>query len=77
MDKIIKLAKNKTTSQMCSKRIASIINSALSKRKELDNIGNQLSIHCNTVNNYLKEFYGKPRKIRRAFFCPKNKCKKG
>ena len=34
VDKIIRLAKNKTTSQMSSKRIAGIINSALLKRKE-------------------------------------------
>ena len=32
VDKIIRLAKNKTTSQMSSKRIAGIINSALLKR---------------------------------------------
>ena len=56
---------------MNSKRMERIIYFPLSKRKELDNKGNQMSIHFNTVNNYLKEFYGKPKKIRRAFFLSK------
>ena len=77
VDKIIRLAKNKTTSQMSSKRIAGIINSALLKRKEYDSRGKQLTIHFNTVCNYLREYYGKPRKIRKVFYCQKNKCKKG
>ena len=39
INKIINLAKNKTTSQMSSKKIASILNSVFAKRKELDKNG--------------------------------------
>ena len=56
---------------MSSKKIASILNSVFVKRKELDKNGKQLSIHFNTVCNYLREFYEKPRKIRKAFYLSK------
>ena len=71
INKIINLAKNKTTSQMSSKKIAAILNSVFAKRKELDKNGKPLSIHFNTICNYLREFYGKPRKIRKAFYLSK------
>ena len=61
---------------MSSKKIASILNSVFAKRKELDKNGKQLSIHFNTVCNYLREFYGKPRKIRKAFYLSKEQMMK-
>ena len=61
-------ALNKTTSQRSSRKIAAMINSILVKRKEFDSKGHQITIHYTTVNNYLREYYGKPRKIRKTFF---------
>ena len=61
---------------MSSKKIASILNSVFAKRKELDKNGKQLSIHFNTVCNYLREFYGKPRKIRKIFYLSKEQMMK-
>ena len=61
-------ALNKTTSQRSSRKIATMINSILAKRKEFDSKGRQITIHYTTVNNYLREYYGKPRKIRKTFF---------
>ena len=40
-------------------------------KKEVDKKGNQISVHYTTVNNYLKEYFGKPRKIRKVFFLTK------
>ena len=65
-------AKDKVTSQRSSRKIANMINDLLLKRNELDQKGRQLSVHYTTVNNYLKEYYGKPRKIRRTFFLSKD-----
>jgi len=76
VNKIINLAKNKTTSQMSSKKIAAILNSVFTKRKEFDKNGKQLSIHFNTICNYLRELYGKPRKIRKAFYLYKEQMMK-
>ena len=67
VDKIINLAKNKTTSAMSSRRIANIINSILII-KEIKSNGKQMKISFKTVNNYLKEFYGRPKKVRKVFF---------
>ena len=38
----------------------------LKKRK--DKKGKTLSVHFTTVNNYLKEYLGKPRKLRKVFY---------
>ena len=64
VDKIIRLAKNKTTSQMSSKRIIGINNTSLLKRKEYDAKGKKLTIHFNTVQDYC----GEQRKVRKVFF---------
>ena len=45
-----------------------MINSILAMRKEFDSKGCQITIHYTTVNNYLREYYDKPRKIRKTFF---------
>lgn len=61
---------------MSSKKIAAILNSVFTKRKEFDKNGKQLSIHFNTICNYLRELYGKPRKIRKAFYLYKEQMMK-
>ena len=73
---IQKWAKDKTTSQKSYRTIARMINSALEKRNEVDKKGRQISVHYTTVNNYLKEYYGKPRKIRKVFFLSKEHMEK-
>ena len=44
-----------------------MINSILAKRKEFNSKDHQITIHYTTINNYLRENYGKPRKIRKTF----------
>ena len=68
---IQKWATDKVTSLMSSRTIAYKINSLLKKKNEVDNKGRPLSIHYTTVNNYLKQYFGKPRKIRKVFFLSK------
>ena len=67
VDKIIRFAKNKCTSSMSCRKIARIINTAFLK-KNIRYKGKQLKISFKTVSNYLSEFYGKPKKIRKVFF---------
>ena len=66
IDKIIKLARNKTTSTMSCRKISRIINTPFSKRNIMQN-GKPLNISFKTVSNYLKEVYGKQKKIRKVF----------
>ena len=61
IDKIISLARDKTTSSMSSRKIASIMNEEFKK----NNLN--ITISKDTVNRYLKEEFGKPRKIRKVF----------
>ena len=70
---IQKWATDKVTSLMSSRTISYKINSLLKKKNEVDNKGRPLSIHYITVNNYLKQYFWKPRKIRKLFFYQKNK----
>ena len=67
IDKIAKLAKNKTTSSMSCRRISRIIDTALLKRN-IKYKGKQMKISFKTVSNYLRKIYGKPKKIRKVFF---------
>ena len=67
IDKIIILARNKTTSAMSCRKIASIINTSFIKRNIKKN-GKQLKISFKTVSNYLKEEFGKPKKIKKVFY---------
>ena len=64
-------ATNKTTSPISSRKITSKINSVLRKRNELDKRGKPITVHYNIVNDYLKQYFGKPRKIRKIFYMPK------
>ena len=68
IEKIVNLAKNKTTSVMSSRKIASLINSQLENENIVDRNNKPLSVHFTTICNYLREFYGKPKKIRKSFF---------
>ena len=74
IDKICELAKDKLTSEMSSKRIASIINSDL--ERDASNGKAPKKIHFSTVCRYLKEFYGRPRKIRKSFYLSEEQKKK-
>ena len=47
------------------------------KKNEVDQKGQQITVHYTTVNNYLKAYFGKPRKIRKAFYLTKDKWPKG
>ena len=67
-DTIIRWAKNKPTSSMSCRKIAAKINRILKLKKEFDNKGKILSVSYKTVNNILKEFYGRSKKIRKVFF---------
>jgi len=70
------MAKNETTSNMSSRKIASIINSELEQKNILDCHNKPLEIHHSTVCAYLKDYYGKPKKIRKAFFLNQEQMKK-
>ena len=68
INKICKLAKDKATSDMGSKKIANIINEILRSKNVLDSNGKILSISFKTVYRYLKAEIVTPRKIRKSFF---------
>ena len=70
------MAKNKTTSAMSSRKIAAIINSELENENIVDKNNKPLTINHSTICNYLKEFYGRPKKIRKAFFLNPEQMKK-
>ena len=61
---------------MSSRKICSIINAELEQKNILDCHSKPLEIHRSTVCAYLKEFYGKPKKIRKAFFLNQEQMKK-
>ncbi len=56
LTRVIKWAKNKTTSAMSCRKISFLIDSVLSKRKEVDDEGKPISISYRTINNYLKNY---------------------
>ena len=68
---ICKMAQDKTTSDMGSKKIAYIINDRLIKNNVLDSKGKNLSVSFKTICRYLNEGLGTPRKIRKSFFLTK------
>ena len=61
---------------MSWRKISLMINSVLSKRKEVNKRNKPITISYRTINNYLKEYYGKPRKIRKAFYLSEEQMKK-
>ena len=56
--------------------IEDMIDSVLVKRGEVDKKGKQISVHFTNVNNYLKEYFGRPRKIRKVFYLSEKQKKK-
>ena len=66
IDKIISLGENQTTISMISLKLAYLMNSDFEK-EDID-----LSISKDTVNRYLKEAFGKPRKIHKVFHLTKS-----
>ena len=57
---------------MSFRRFARMVNNALKLKNERDNKENILFISIRTVNNILKDYYDKPKKIRKVFNLPKN-----
>ena len=66
--RIFRWAKNKPTSSMSCRTMAQKINSVLEKRNEVDKKGNIISVTYKIINNILKIYYGKHKKIRKVFF---------
>ena len=75
IQKIYNLAKDKTTSEMGSKRIAAIINKDL--ENEVADSEKRKKVHFSTICRYLNQYFGKPRKIRKTFFYQRNKKRRG
>ena len=71
IQEIIKLAENKTTSMMGSRKIASIMNEKFKEQGKKTRVSNV------TICKYLNERLGKPRKIKRVFVTNNKKKKKG
>ena len=65
---ICKMARDKTTSDMGSKKIANLINETLKKNNIIDSKGKIISVSLKTICRYLNEQLGTPRKIRKCFF---------
>ena len=76
IETIRRWANDKATSQRSSRKIANMINSLLLKKNEVDQKGKQITVHYTTVNNYLKAYFGKPRKIRKVFYLTKEQMAK-
>jgi predicted transcriptional regulator len=66
-NKIAKIARNKTTSVMSYRKISRMTNTSLLKRN-IKYKGKQMKISFKTVSNYLREIYGKPKKIGKDFY---------
>ena len=62
------MARDKTTSDMGSKKIANLINETLKKNNIIDSKGKIISVSFKTICRYLNEQLGTPRKIRKCFF---------
>ena len=76
MNAIIRWAKNKTAREMSSRKITFKINSLLALKKEKDKKDKLIQVSQKTVNNYLKEFYGKPKSLSKVFFLSDDKEKR-
>ena len=68
------LAKDKTTSEMGFKKITAIINKDL--KEDANYPQKETKIHFSTVCRYLRQYYGRPRKIRKSFFLSEEQKKK-
>ena len=66
--RIVELAEDKLTSDICSRKIAEIINRELKENNIRDSKGKIMTIEKTAVNKYLKSVLTKPRKVRRVFY---------
>ena len=71
ISKICRMAKDKTTSDMGSKKISYLLNEQLQRNKALDSKEKILIVSFKTICRYLNEELGTPRKIRKSFFLTK------
>ena len=69
------MARDKTTSEIGSKKIANLINETL-KKKIMDSKGKIISVSFKTICRYLNELLGTPEKSEKVFFYQKNKGKR-
>ena len=76
IEKIYRLASNKTTREMPGGLIAIKINKQLKEDNILDKNGKNLSITKSQVNRILREKYGKPLKVRKVFYLNEDARKK-
>ena len=76
IQKICELAENKTTSEMSSRKIASIINEDLKTNNILDKNKKPIKISHVTACSYLNQLLGRPRRIRKVFYLTKEQMKK-
>ena len=67
IQKICELAENKTTSEMSSRKIASIINEDLKTNNILDKNKKPIKISHVTACSYMNQLLGRPRRIRKVF----------
>ena len=61
---------------MSTRKITAKINSLLEKRNERDKRNKPLKVCHKTISNYLREFYGKPRSLRKVFYLSEEQKKK-
>jgi len=76
IQKICELAENKTTSEMSSRKIASIINEDLKTNNILDKNKKPIKISHVTACSYMNQLLGRPRRIRKVFYLTKEQMKK-
>ena len=76
INKIYELAKDKTTSQISSRKIANLINKEFSEANILTKDEKPTKICHSTICHYLNQKMGRPRKIRKAFYLTKKQMKK-
>lgn len=76
IQEICELAGNKTTSEMSSRKIASIINEKLKAKEIIDKNRKPVKISHVTACSYLNQILGRPRKIRKVFYLTKEQMKK-
>ena len=73
---IVEMAKDKTTSEMSSRKIANEINNKFEAEGRIDSKGKQFKISKSTICKYLNKQLGKPRKLRKVFALNEKKKKK-
>ena len=58
-------------------KIVSKINFILNKKNEVDKKGKSITVHLIIINNYLKQYIKKQKKIRMVFWCQNIKKEEG